>query len=145
MGRGESQGCLIPTKSVIVALILGGGLFGVLLFLVNFTRPSRAPVGAVTAALTVIPSFSSTATPTIEENSFPGIPADFYKVVDGPGNHDNGCERPVIEPGFRAGKKSRYGNDKSSYSVEPVSSPLDIVRNPGIRMLRSAKPRTGWP
>jgi hypothetical protein len=68
---------------VIVALILGGGLFGVLLFLVNFTRPSRAPVGAVTAALTVIPSFSSTATPTIEENSFPGIPAETATLEPG--------------------------------------------------------------
>jgi hypothetical protein len=63
MGREDSKGCLIPTKSGIVALVLGGGLFAILLFLINFTRPPRAPVGAVTAALTVIPSFSNTATP----------------------------------------------------------------------------------
>jgi hypothetical protein len=61
---------------MIVALILGGGLFGVLLFLINFTRPSRAPVGAVTAALTVIPSFSTTATPTVEEIVSPDLPVE---------------------------------------------------------------------
>jgi hypothetical protein len=67
MGRNNSQGCLIPTKSGIIALILGGGLFVALLFLINFTRPPRAPVGAVTAALTVIPSLSGTATPVAPE------------------------------------------------------------------------------
>jgi hypothetical protein len=76
MRRSDSQGCLLSKKSMIVALILGGGLFAVLLFLINFTRPSRAPVGAVTAALTVIPSFSSTATPTVEEIDSPDVPAE---------------------------------------------------------------------
>jgi hypothetical protein len=83
MGRNGSRGCLISKKSMIVALILGGGLFGFLLFLINFTRPSRAPVGAVTAALTVIPSFSSTATPTIEESNFPEVPEETATLEPG--------------------------------------------------------------
>lgn len=61
MRRGS--GCLIPPKSWIVALILGGGLFAILIILINFTRPPRTPVGVVTAALTVIPASRETATP----------------------------------------------------------------------------------
>lgn len=67
MGRSQSQGCLIPIKSWIVALILGGGLFAGLLILLNLNRPPRPPVGAVTAALTVIPSWSETVTPDVPE------------------------------------------------------------------------------
>ncbi len=67
MDRGRSQGCLIPTKSWIMALILGGGLFAGLLILLNFNRPVRPPVGAVTAALTVIPSLRETVTPAAPE------------------------------------------------------------------------------
>ena len=67
MGRGRSQGCLLPAKSWIVALILGGGLFAGLLILLNYNRPVRPPVGAVTAALTVIPSSSGALTPVAPE------------------------------------------------------------------------------
>lgn len=62
-----SPGCLIPTKSGIIALILGGGAFVGLLLLINFSRPVRTPVGAVTAALTVIPSLSGTQTPSADQ------------------------------------------------------------------------------
>ena len=83
MGRGRFQGCSIPAKSWVVALILGGGLFAVLLILLNFNRPPRPPVGAVTAALTVIPSLSGTLTPAAPEI----IPTD------------NPAETPTLEPG----------------------------------------------
>ncbi|HBX71010.1 MAG TPA: hypothetical protein DEH25_16955 [Chloroflexi bacterium] len=83
MGRGGSQGCLIPPKSWIVAFILGGGLFVGLLILINYTQPPRAPVGVVTAALTVIPSSSGTQTPTVPENPVP----------------ENPQETPTLEPG----------------------------------------------
>ena len=67
MGRRGAQGCLIPTKSGIIALILGGGAFVALLLLINFSRPPRTPVGAVTAALTVVPSSSGTRTPSPDQ------------------------------------------------------------------------------
>ena len=75
MARGNSPGCLIPPKLGIVALVLGGGLFAGLLILINFTRPPRAPVGAVTAALTVIPSLSGSATPAAPEIIPTDVPA----------------------------------------------------------------------
>jgi len=75
MGRGNASGCVIPLKSGIVALILGGGLFAGFLILLNFSRPARAPVGVVTAALTVIPSSSGTATPAAPELVPTEIPA----------------------------------------------------------------------
>ncbi len=64
MGRGNSRGCSIPFKSGILALILGVGLFASVFILINYTRPPRTPVIAITAALTVIPSLSGTGTPT---------------------------------------------------------------------------------
>jgi len=83
MARGNSRGGLISTKAVVIALILGGGSFAILLYLINFTRPSRAPVGAITAALTVVPSFSSTATPVLEEIVLPDIPAETATLEPG--------------------------------------------------------------
>jgi len=83
MGRGSSQGCLIPTKSWFMALILGGGLFIGLLILINFSRTTPPPVGMVTAALTVIPSSSGTRTPAAEQF----IPTDFPQKT------------PTLEPG----------------------------------------------
>ncbi len=67
MRRGKSQGRLIPAKSWVVALILGGGLFVGLLILLNANRPARPPVGVVTAALTVIPSLNGTPTPLAQD------------------------------------------------------------------------------
>jgi hypothetical protein len=64
VGSGNSKRSLIPVKTGILALILGGGLFASLFVVINFTRPPRTPVVAVTAALTVIPSWSGTGTPT---------------------------------------------------------------------------------
>jgi len=64
MRSGSYKGCLIPAKTWIVALFLGGGLFVSLLIMINSTRPPRAQVYAVTAGLTVIPSLSGTVTPT---------------------------------------------------------------------------------
>lgn len=55
---------------VIGALVLGGGLFIVSYYLINWSRPPRTPAGVVTAALTVIPAPTSTQqsfTPTPEE------------------------------------------------------------------------------
>ena len=83
MARSGSRVGLISTKTMIVALILGGGSFAILLFLMNFTRPSRAPVGAVTAALTVVPSFSTTATSIPEEISSPDVPAETATLEPG--------------------------------------------------------------
>ncbi len=84
MGRSGSQGCLIPTKSVVIALVLGGGLFIGFLILINFGRPAQVPVGMVTAALTVIPSSSGTQTPSAAEITPTAISA----------------ETPTLEPGI---------------------------------------------
>lgn len=67
MGREGFRGCWISARSGIVALLLGGGIFLVLLILINWSRPPRTPVGVVTAALTVIPSLSGTNTPSPTE------------------------------------------------------------------------------
>ncbi len=64
MGRAKSQGCFVSPKSWVAALILGVGLFAGFLIVLNLNRPARPPVGAVTAAITVIPSWSGTITPT---------------------------------------------------------------------------------
>ena len=63
------KGYIIPVKSGIIMLILGGGVLAGILFLISYTRPPQSPVGAVTAALTVIPSFSSTVTPAVSESA----------------------------------------------------------------------------
>jgi len=83
MGRGQSRGCLLPTKSWIVALIIGGGLFAGLLILLNSNRPSQPPIGAVTAALTVIPSSGGTATPEASEITSTDIPAETATLEPG--------------------------------------------------------------
>jgi hypothetical protein len=67
MERDGSPGCLMPPRNWVIALVLGGGLFVGLLALINFSRPPRAPAGAVTAALTVIPSLGGTNTPSAAE------------------------------------------------------------------------------
>jgi hypothetical protein len=75
---------LVPAKSGIAALILGGGSFVGLLILINFTQPPRTQIVAVTAALTVIPSLSETVTPVIPEM----LPTDIL------------AETPTLEPGI---------------------------------------------
>ena len=62
-----SQGCRGYVKIWIGALILGGISFVSLLILINSSKPPRTQVGAVTAALTVVPSLSGTVTPTVSE------------------------------------------------------------------------------
>ena len=58
-----------PLKAILAALVLGGGMFAALLFFLALSKPDPAPVGVVTAALTVIPSLSGTATPIPPEIS----------------------------------------------------------------------------
>ncbi|HIE57178.1 MAG TPA: hypothetical protein EYP88_02955 [Anaerolineales bacterium] len=69
MDREKVPGCLFFPISWIAALVLGGGLFAGLLIVLNLSKPSPAPIGVVTAALTVIPSLSGTATPIPPEIS----------------------------------------------------------------------------
>lgn len=66
MTRNSFNGCLLSTRTMIVALILGVGIVGIILMLIYYSRPPRTKVVAVTAVLTVIPS-SSTVTPTSME------------------------------------------------------------------------------
>jgi hypothetical protein len=66
MTRKSFNGCLLSTRALIVALILGVGFAVSISILIYYSRPPRIKVIAVTAALTVIPS-SSTATPTSME------------------------------------------------------------------------------
>jgi hypothetical protein len=61
---------LTPTWIVIGALIIGIGLFLLVVLIVNISKPLRAPVGLVTAALTVIPA------PSITPRSPTPIPAE---------------------------------------------------------------------
>jgi hypothetical protein len=83
MSRDSSKGCLLSAKIWIIALILGGGLFVGLLILIDNSRPPRIQAGAVTAALTVIPSINETITPTS---------SDIFATETSP-------ETPTIEPG----------------------------------------------
>ena len=83
MGRSRSPGCLLPTKSWILALMIGGGLFVGLMLVLNSNRPTRPPVGAVTAALTVIPSSGGTATPEGSEIILTEIPAETATLEPG--------------------------------------------------------------
>lgn len=66
MTRNSFNGCLLSTRALIVALILGVGLIVSIFILIYYSRPPRIKVVAVTAALTVIPS-SNTVTPTSME------------------------------------------------------------------------------
>jgi hypothetical protein len=56
---------------LIGSLIVGGLLFLVVVFLLNWSRPSQGPVGVVTAALTIIPvpTITDTPIPVIEEDT----------------------------------------------------------------------------
>jgi hypothetical protein len=64
--------------------MLGGGVFAGILILISLARPPQSPIGAVTAALTVIPSFSSTVTPVVPEIA----PTDVF------------LEQSTLEPGI---------------------------------------------
>ena len=63
MTRNSFNGCLLSSRALIIALILGVGFLVSIFLLIYYSRPPRVKVVAVTAALTVIPS-SSTVTPT---------------------------------------------------------------------------------
>ena len=71
MTRNSFNGCLLSTRALIIALILGVGFVVIIFFLIYHSRPPQTKVVAVTAALTVIPS-SSTVTPT----SLDALPTD---------------------------------------------------------------------
>jgi hypothetical protein len=83
MGRRKTSRINIPAKSGIIALALGGGLLAALLLLVNFNKPAPAPVGMVTAALTVIPSTHNTQTPTVSEMIPDDRPTETPTLVPG--------------------------------------------------------------
>jgi hypothetical protein len=63
MTRNSFNGCLLSTRTLIVALILGVGVVATIFMLIFYSRPPRTKVVAVTAVLTVIPS-NNTVTPT---------------------------------------------------------------------------------
>jgi hypothetical protein len=54
---------LTPPWVAVGALILGAGLFLLVVLIINISRPPRVPIGLVTAALTVIPAPSATLPP----------------------------------------------------------------------------------
>ena len=66
MTRKPFTGCLLSTRALTVALILGVGFVISVFILIYYSRPPRMKVIAITAALTVIPS-NSTVTPTTME------------------------------------------------------------------------------
>jgi hypothetical protein len=74
MESDRSKGCLISRIPGIVTLAIGAGCFIGFLLALNYSRPPRAPDGAVTAALTVIPSLSGTNTPSASEILLTDIP-----------------------------------------------------------------------
>lgn len=63
MNSGKRTVGLLTIEVIIGAVVIGGGLFFSLAFLLNSSRPTRVPVGVVTAALTVVPL--PTASPTL--------------------------------------------------------------------------------
>ena len=71
MSRYSFHGCLLSTRALIVALILGVGFVVIGLYLIYYSRPPQTKVVAVTAVLTVIPS-GNTVTPT----SMDALPTD---------------------------------------------------------------------
>ena len=79
MSRNSFNGCLLSTRALIVALILGVGFVVIIFLLIYYSRPSHTKVVAVTAALTVIPS-RSTVTPT----SMNTLPTDQHIISPTP-------------------------------------------------------------
>lgn len=65
MNREKKSPVFAGLGVIIGAVVVGLGLFFALALIVNFSRPARAPVGVVTAALTVVPLPSATPTPTV--------------------------------------------------------------------------------
>jgi hypothetical protein len=73
-----------PLPEIFVSIFIGVGLFLLVLFLVNFNRPERTPVGVVTAMLTVIPAPTDTPAPPTSTPSTPTpSPGD---IPSAPGN-----------------------------------------------------------
>jgi hypothetical protein len=68
MTQTNQAGCGKITLVAIAALLLGGILLTAGIALVNTSRPTPAPVGQMTAAMTVIPSLRGTTTPTESAN-----------------------------------------------------------------------------
>jgi len=55
MDKGSNNGKLFTPGVLIGSLIICGSLFLIVVFTLNWMRPSKSQVGVVTAALTVIP------------------------------------------------------------------------------------------
>jgi hypothetical protein len=64
MMQRQSPPRFLSLGVILGALVVGFGLFLALALVVNFSRPTRMPVGVVTAALTVVPLPSATPTLT---------------------------------------------------------------------------------
>jgi hypothetical protein len=64
MMQRQSPPRFLSLGVILGALVVGLGLFLALALVVNFSRPTRMPVGVVTAALTVVPLPSATPTLT---------------------------------------------------------------------------------
>ncbi len=80
MKRSPTQ--RFPFLEIIASVLLGLGFVFFLLFVLNLTRPSRTPVGVVTAILTVI--FAPTETP-VPPTPQPETPTAIPEVPPAPG------------------------------------------------------------
>ena len=70
-----------PIFEIIGAILVAVGLLLIVLLMLNFTRPSKQPVGLVTAILTVIPAPTETPLPPAPENT----PTPQADAPQGPG------------------------------------------------------------